>query len=268
MSREKGFTPSLHVIAHKKRGIVYDEQTRIFKSESWRLGKERLTLAKTIFLFVHEDSQTPSYLAGRIVRFSDNLGEPGRTVVTAQKMDLSMRWPNYKSCGSAFMYGPAPPGQEAILSPVIHVASDHAGSPAPIAVPEAGPPMPARAKDLYVAENTHFPGMFKVGVSGNVPQRMAELERSHPFRVKAVATFSGREGVERDVHQALQAYLVTTGTGTEWFKCPLSKILGSIGDAIEASRSVFDFEAQTPRQVSEPRSRPLDAFLANPSSST
>jgi T5orf172 domain len=257
MSRKEGFTPSLHVIDHERRGIVYDEQTRIFKSGSWRLGKERLTLAKTIFLFVHEDSKTPSYLAGRIVRFSDDLNRPGRTVVTAQKMELSMRWPNDKSYGSAFMYGPAPPDQ-AILPPVIHVASDHAGAPAPIAVPEAGPPeagppVTARAKDLYVAENSLFPGMFKVGISGNVPQRMAELERSHPFRVKEVATFPGREGVERDVHQALQAYLVTTGTGTEWFKAPLSKILGAIGDAIEASRSVFDFETQTPRQVSEPR---------------
>jgi hypothetical protein len=210
---------SLHVIAHQQQGIS-QLQPGVFESRSWRLSNARATVARTGFFFAHETSQTPPYLAGRIIRFEPDQ-ERERWVVVFEVLNLSMPWPNGLAHGNSFTYGPAPP--DAAVAPA---------APAVVAVPEPGAPNPQPTRHLYVAENSRLPGSYKVGVSGHPQQRMAELERAHNFRMRLVAVFYDRADAEQAVHQALDAHRDREGPGTEWFQAPLQIILDAIIQAV------------------------------------
>jgi T5orf172 domain len=210
---------SLHVIAHQQQGISQLEPG-VFESRSWKLAEGNATVARTGFFFAHETSQTPPYLAGRIIRFESD-PERGRWVVVFEVLNLSMPWPNGVAHGNAVKYGPAPPD-----------AAVAQAAPAVVAVPEPGTQNPQPTRHLYVAENSRLPGSYKVGVSGHPQQRMAELERSHNFRMRLVAVFYDRADVEQAVHQALEAHRDQGGPGTEWFQAPLLIILETIISAV------------------------------------
>jgi len=225
---------SLHVIARHGRGISR-LASGLFESRAWRLSAARATVERTGYFFAHENSQTLSYRAGRIVRFEYDPVRR-RWVVIFELLNLDMPWPNGVAHGGSFAYGPAPADQAA-APPALPVATEPTVAPDLVAVPESAPapPIPAPPRDLYVAENSRLPGSYMVGSSDNVAQSMAELERFQNFHMRAVVIFPGRADVERAVHQALQPYPDRGGPGTEWFQVPLWIILGAITFAIGAA---------------------------------
>lgn len=214
---------SLHVIDKKGKGIT-KRSNGLVRSDAWILAKNA-SPNKTKFIFVHEDSLTSSYVAARIIRFEDvdrlvkGKIQKRKAIIATIEEGLSMRWPGQKKACGPIKYGPAPSGL-AVAPPAI-----------PMALPAA-----VAAQDLYVAEMSTQPGLFKVGISSNVSHRMADLERSQPYRIVLKAIFKGEARVELEVHHALRAYQYTAGRGTEWFQVRYEMILCSIVDAIENAR--------------------------------
>ena len=211
---------SLHVIDKKGKGIR-KLLNGLVRSDAWILTKNA-NPNKTKFIFVHADSLTPSYVAARIIRFEDvdcpvkGKIQKRKAVIGTIEEGLSMRWPGKKKACGPIRYGPAPSGL-AVAPPAI-----------PMAVPAA-----EAVQDLYVAQMSTQPGLFKVGISGNVSHLMADLERSQPYRIILKAIFQGEARVELAVHHALKAYQYTEGRGTEWFQVRYETILRSIVDAIQ-----------------------------------
>ena len=216
-------TSSLHVIEKKGKGIT-KFLNGLVRSEAWILAKNA-NPDKTKFIFFHTNSLTPSYLAARIIGFEDvdrivkGKIQQRKAVIAKIEDGLSMQWPGPKKACGPIKYGPAP-SDLAVAPPAL-----------PMALPTEA------ARDLYVAEMSTQPGLFKVGISSNVSHRMADLERSQPYRIVLKSIFHGEARVEPAVHQALRAYQYTAGRGTEWFQVCYETLLCSIVEAIQNLKS-------------------------------
>ena len=79
---------------------------------------------------------------------------------------------------------------------------------------------------------------LKVGRSGNIPQRAANLTTSLPFTMLVLATFPGAGGVEDIVHSALAHVRNTGGRGREWFHAPLYTVIAAVGYAMQSQLNV------------------------------
>lgn len=66
---------------------------------------------------------------------------------------------------------------------------------------------------VYLAEATDFPGIYKVGFSGDPERRRKELEAQHGIRLRVIAS---SVGTEFDEH-LIQHRLVHYGMANEWF---------------------------------------------------
>ena len=95
------------------------------------------------------------------------------------------------------------------------------------------PETPIASKShLYVMSYKGVPpGIYKIGQSSNVDQRIQTLEQSNLVRIVVVAVFWDRVGLESYVHDSLYAYRIKGYTAREWYNCPLDTVLGAIAAA-------------------------------------
>ena len=84
--------------------------------------------------------------------------------------------------------------------------------------------------------NSRLPEL-KIGRSKNIPNRVADLEESHPFRIKAVATFAGQEYLETQIHRRLAHRCVKFGSGREWFDVTVEEAVREISQAMDHAAS-------------------------------
>ena len=81
------------------------------------------------------------------------------------------------------------------------------------------------------------------------PRELLILE-SHPFRIKAVATFAGQGYLETQIHRRLAHRCVKLGSGREWFDVTIEEAVREVSQAMDhaaASTSLdqFAFDATT-----------------------
>jgi hypothetical protein len=97
------------------------------------------------------------------------------------------------------------------------------------------------------------PGIYKIGQSSNVDQRIQTLEQSNLVRIVVVAVFWDRGDLESYVHDSLYAYRIKGYRAREWYNCPLDTVLGAIAAA----------HAWQPRPVDvrQPLMKTLDSYF-------
>ena len=97
------------------------------------------------------------------------------------------------------------------------------------------------------------PGIYKIGQSSNVDQRIQTLEQSNLVRIVVVAVFWDRGDLESYVHDSLCAYRIKGYRAREWYNCPLDTVLGAIAAA----------HAWQPRPVDvhQPLMKTLDSYF-------
>ena len=105
------------------------------------------------------------------------------------------------------------------------------------------------ADDLYIISNSRLPEL-KIGRSKHVANRAADLERSHPFRIKVQATFAGQGYLEAHIHKRLAHRCTKFGSGREWFDVSIEEAVREVSRAMGhtvASTSLdhFAFDATT-----------------------
>ncbi len=87
---------------------------------------------------------------------------------------------------------------------------------------------------VYVATNSSFPGLVKIGVSGNAYKRMVTLFNTSvptPFEMSFKLLNVNATTIERMVHQQLESFRITRNR--EFFRCTIE----------EASRAIIECSA-------------------------
>ena len=115
---------------------------------------------------------------------------------------------------------------------------------------------------LYVMSYVGVPpGIYKVGQSTNVGQRVQALENSNLLRVNVNALFPEWGYLESSVHDSLAVHRIAGYRSREWYSCSLETVLS----AIAAAR-----RQQPPSVDGQPRplARTLDSYFGSSAAST
>ena len=87
---------------------------------------------------------------------------------------------------------------------------------------------------LYIMQRSDAPDMVKIGRSNDPTKRADDLQSGHCFFVKVRATYPNAGSKERDVHHILHQHRVSEGTGTEWFRVPLSQAMSAVSCVLDS----------------------------------
>jgi len=140
------------------------------------------------------------------------------------------------NCGLAKTPSDFYAGRNHCKSCVIAKVQQHNMERASASQANSPPNQEAVADDLYIMANSRLPEL-KIGRSKNIPNRVADLEESHPFRIKAVATFAGQGYLETQIHKRLAHRCVKLGPGREWFDVTFEEAAREISQAMDHAAS-------------------------------
>lgn len=92
---------------------------------------------------------------------------------------------------------------------------------------------------VYIAKDKHVDGLYKIGKSGNLPERMKRGVTDNPFikyiYSKELSSAQGMSKLEEDIHNQLEAYNLQHYvsedehlTNKEWFLLPNNVLISTI----------------------------------------
>lgn len=71
-----------------------------------------------------------------------------------------------------------------------------------------------RGRDLYIIQS-YVTGAVKIGRSGDVEARLRQLQTGSPHRLKLLASFEGKGGLEKNIHERVSKHRLHMQG--EWF---------------------------------------------------
>ena len=94
------------------------------------------------------------------------------------------------------------------------------------------------SKHLYVMAFVEFPGIYKIGRSGDVAARRRAINGGLFLTLQVLAIYENAGHLELRVHDLLAPYLVMTGNSREWFKCSVEHIHQTVMSVINSNSAL------------------------------
>lgn len=95
---------------------------------------------------------------------------------------------------------------------------------------------------VYIISNANFEGYYKIGITGNIDDRLRTYQTSSPFRNYKVEYYIKHPNcseAEKQIKNNMKYF--ATDSKNEWFKCSLLLIKNRLDETLDQPENVLDF---------------------------